>query len=289
MTGETGSVMWADVGGEVVPAAEAKVSVWDMGFLFGDEVFEAVRIHRGKPVLWGVHCLRLLASARGIGLERMPGADDLLRRVEVLIERSRLAKGTIYIQVSRGCTCMRSDTEMPAEPTVFIAVDSHTCLPEDKYEKGVGVITFEDIRWRYANLKTTNLLPRTLARVEANKLGAHEAVFKTPDGKVFEGTSTNLFVLKAGRLSTPPLSERLLAGATRAALLPLARRVAREVREEDVSVTDLLDADEVMLVGTTTEVLGVVRVDGQQIGDGRVGRVARELRRLYQAEVLEKA
>jgi len=278
--------LWADVDGEVVPASEATVSAWDRGFLFGDSVFEAVRIHHGRPVLWEVHALRLLASARGILFDEMPDSDDLLARIMVLIEKSGLSSGTIYLQVSRGCVLKRSDIEMPKRPTVFISVDDHTCLPEEAYRTGVPVITFEDIRWRHADLKITNLLPRTFARIEANRLGAHEALFRARDGRVFEGTSTNLFMSKDGVLTTPPLSDRLLAGATRASLLPLAGRVVDEVREADVMMADLLDADEVMLCGTTTEVLGVVRVDGRPVGDGRVGRVARELRRLYQEEVL---
>ncbi|NOZ01773.1 MAG: D-amino-acid transaminase, partial [Deltaproteobacteria bacterium] len=173
-------------------------------------------------------------------------------------------------------------------PTVFIAVDDHTCLPESTYRTGVSVITFEDIRWQHANYKITNLLPRTFARLEANKLGAHEVLFRASDGRVFEGTSTNFFALKGDVLTTPPLSNRLLAGATRAALLPLAGRVVGKVREADVMMADLLEADEVMLCGTTTEVLGVVRVDGSQVADGKVGPITRELRRLYQEEVLEK-
>lgn len=280
--------LWVDINGDVVPAKDATVSVWDRGFLFGDAVFEAIRIHRGKLVLWGVHYLRLLASARGIGIDGIPDEKEILRRIKNLLSKSNLEMGTIYIQITRGNIGYRSDFEMPAQPTVFIAVDHHTCLPEEKYENGVSVITFEDIRWKYSHIKSTNLLPRTLARIEANKLGAHEAIFRSKDGYCYEGTSTNLFVLREGRLFTPPLSDRLLAGATRGALLPLAKRIVKEVKEEDITVSDLLSANEVMLVGTTTEVLGVIRVDGQQIGDGKVGRIAKELRRLYHEEVLNK-
>lgn len=288
MTTEEGKAL-VDLNGEVVPAKEARVSVWDRGFLFGDAVFEAIRFHRKRPILWGVHCLRLLASARGIAMERIPSEEDLASRVRRLIERSGLEDGTIYIQVTRGCVGRRSDTEIPEEPTVMIAVDGHTCLPEETYARGVAVITYEDIRWRYSHLKTTNLLPRTLARIEANRLGAHEALFRASDGRVFEGTSTNVFVLRDGVLTTPPLSDRLLAGATRAALLPLARRVVRRVREDDVTVADLFEADEVMLCGTTTEVLGVVRVDGHEVGGGCVGPIAKALRDLYRTEVLERS
>lgn len=280
--------LWADVNGEIVPAGEARVSVWDRGFLFGDSVFEAIRIHRARPVLWDVHMLRLMTSAQGIRFEHLPEPADLRRRVEALIERSGLQSGTIYMQISRGEVGKRSDTEMPTRPTVFISVDGHTCLPEENYRDGVSVITFEDIRWQHANLKITNLLPRTFARIEANRMGAHEALFRAPDGHVYEGTSTNLFIHKNGVLTTPPLSDRLLAGATRAALLSVAGHVADQVREADVMMGDLLDADEVMLCGTTTEVLGVIRVDGQQVADGKVGTVTRGLRRLYQETVLEK-
>lgn len=277
-----------DLNGEVVPAADAKVSVWDRGFLFGDAVFETIRFHGKRPVLWGVHWVRLLASAHGIGIEGVPSEEDLVTRVARLIEISGLSDGTIYIQVTRGNVGMRSDTVMPERPTVLVAVDSHTCLPEEKYARGVAVITFEDIRWQYSHLKTTNLLPRTLARLEAKRLGAHEALFRASDGRVFEGTSTNVFVLKDGVLTTPPISERLLAGATRGALLSLARRVVRRVREADVTVADLFEADEVMLSGTTTEVLAVVRVDGHEVADGRVGPVAVALRNLYRSEVVER-
>lgn len=280
--------LWADVNGEVVPVDQARVSAWDRGFLFGDSVFEAVRIHRGRPVLWGVHMLRLMASARGIRFDNVPPPEDLLMRVDALVRKSELDSGTVYIQISRGSVGKRSDTEMPSCPTVFIALDDHTCLSEEHYVSGVSVITFEDIRWQHANYKITNLLPRTFARIEANRFGAHEALFRATDGRVFEGTSTNFFVLKDGVLTTPPLSDRLLAGATRAALLPLARRVVGTVREADVLMPDLLEAEEVMLCGTTTEVLGVVSVDGQPVAEGKVGPVAEELRRLYQVEVLEK-
>lgn len=281
--------VWTNLNGRLVRSEEAMIPVWDRGFLFGDAIFEAIRVHNGRAVLWGVHMLRLKASARGVLIDNIPGDDVLLERAIGLIEKSGLESGTIYLQISRGNVGKRSDVEMPTEPTVFISLDAHTSLSEEKYEMGVEVITFEDIRWKYAGYKTTNLLPRTLARIEGNRLGAHEVLFRHPDGRVFEGTSTNLFMVKDGVLTTPPLSDRLLPGATRAALLSLARKVVKATREADITVSDLLDADEVILSGTNTEALGVVSVDGQQVCKGLVGPVAKALRKLYWTEVLEKA
>lgn len=276
-----------DIDGEIVPAQEAKVSVWDRGFLFGDAIFETLRFSRGKPVLWNLHFERLKTSASGVGLTTMPEENQILARVNRLIEMSGFSDGTVYVQVTRGNVFRRSDTLMPERPTVVIAVDGHTCLPEDLYERGVSVITFEDIRWKFSHLKTTNLLPRTIARLEAQRKGAHEALFVGADGKVFEGTSTNVFIYRDGTLSTPALSERLLAGTTRAVLIVLGRRLGLVVRECDVTVKDLLEAEEVMLCGTTTEVLAVVRVDGHEVGTGAVGPIARRLRHLYRSEILE--
>lgn len=280
---------WADIDGEVVPAAEARISVWDRGFLFGDSVFETVRIHRGRLVLWDVHMERLLASARGIRFAHLPEPSVLLGRAEGLLARAGLSHGTLYIQVTRGNVGRRTDRMMPASPTVFLAINPEAGLPEALHENGVSAITVEEVRWKYSSLKTTNLLPRTLARLEADASGAHEALYRSLDGRVFEGTTTNLFCVKDGVLYTPPLSERLLAGATRAEFLCLGRTIVDDLREQDVTVDELLAADEVILTGTSTEALGVVLLDGRKIGDGRPGPVTRCLRRLYREEVLEKA
>jgi len=275
------------VDGVVTDTKDAKVSVWDRGFLFGDAVFEALRFARGKPILWKEHYERLLQSAKGIRLEL--GFDEgwLLERTLSLIEQSGLDEGTIYMQITRGNVGFRSDTVLPEHPTVMIAVDGHTCLEERMYDEGVSAITFEDIRWRYAHLKTTNLLPRTLARLCARDAGAYEAIFVGKNREVYEGTATNVMLVKDGVLKTPSLSERLLSGATRGVLLKIAREIVDGVYEGTCTVDDLLSADEVMLCGTTTEVIGVVRLDGIKIGDGRPGKVTKMLHSLYRQKVLQ--
>jgi len=272
--------------GIVCDAKDAKVSVWDRGFLFGDSVFEAIRFVRGKPILWEEHYQRLLQSAKGIRIELDFDERWLCEVTLSLIKQSGFSEGTIYMQISRGNVGFRSDTVMPEHPTVMIAVDGHTCLDERAYEEGVSVITFEDIRWRYAHLKTTNLIPRTLARLAAKDAGAYEAIFVGKDGEVFEGTSTNIMLVKDGTLKTPRLSERLLSGATRGVLLKIAREVVKDVVEGVCTVDEILCADEVMLCGTTTEVLGVVMCDGVRIGNGRPGAVTKRLHALYRERIL---
>jgi len=279
-------MLWADVNGRIVPADEATISVWDRGFLFGDGVFETIRIHESRPILWEFHINRLHASAAGVGMNGVPSSEELLQRAIVLMKKSCLASGSLYIQITRGSVGHRSDREMPKSLTVFLSIDPYTCMSEEQYAFGVEVITVDDIRSGFANLKTTNLLPRTLARLQANKQGAYEALFCSTDGHVFEGTTTNIMICRDGRITTPPLSDRLLAGATRAILLKLASRLVAEVCEENVDYQDMLNADEVMLTGTSAEVVGVVKVDGHVIADGRVGNVARTLRAGYRHEVL---
>lgn len=270
--------------GRFCPAGEAVVPVTDRAFLFGDGVYEVYRVYRGQPFRMKEHLERLRRSAAAVRLA-LPDVDWEAVHAE-LIERNGLegADASVYIELTRGAPPARSHAfPPPGTPPTLVAVARRLRGPDPAFhEHGVAAITRPDLRWGRCDVKSVNLLPNVLAHQEAVDAGAWEAIF-VRDGVVTEGTHTNVFAALDGTLVTHPEGPRVLSGVTRAVLIELAREAGVPVREAPFLRGALARASEVLLTGTSAEVVAVVRLDGRPVGDGRPGPLARRLHAAFRA------
>ncbi len=266
----------ACVNGRFMPLAGATVSVEDRGYQFGDGVYEVVRTYAGVPFQLDAHLARLDRSAKAVGISLPLGIPEWERTI---IEGIRLAgypECKVYIQVTRGVAPREHGVPIGVEPTVVMTVREIGGVDERLRLNGVDVITLEDARWGRCDIKSLNLLPNVLARQQAKEADAFEAVLVW-NGEVTEGAVSNVMAVRAGAVCTPPLGTRILDGVTRRVVLDLARREGIPIQERHLPLDELRAADEVLLTGTTVEVLAVVRVDGALIGAGSPGPVTKLL------------
>ncbi len=269
----------------LVPLSEARVPVLDRGFLFGDSLFEVMKVHRGRAIHAPEHVARLLDAAGQMRFNDLPGADVLQARIERVIRASELVTGYVYLQLTRGAAPQRSRVSS-TRPTVVIFVDDSPGPDPALVENGASVVTVPDDRALFGQFKTTSAMPRIASELTAMDNECYEAIYKHKDGRVFEATAANLFIVKCGRILTPVAGRHVLAGVTRDKVMALARGMGIEVKERHIIYDELLEADEVFLTGSVKIVVGVVSVDGHRIGDGHVGPVTRSLRDAYIGQFL---
>jgi D-alanine transaminase len=266
--------------GAFVDRDEAKVSVDDRGFVFGDGVYEVTRSRDGVLLEVDRHVRRLERSMAGLDLHYSPA--DLPAISLRLLRENKLARGeaTVYWQVTRGAASPRAHQFPPSNVpvTVYASASPFTAL-HDKRATGVGVILLPDQRWARCDLKTVNLLPNVLAKQKAVAAGVHEALLMR-DGVIMEGAATNFFGIVDGIVRTHPRTNNILPGITREVVLELAAELGITVREEPLFVDDIPRLSESFLTGTTNDVMPVVAIDGRSVGDGRPGPIAG---RLYSA------
>ncbi|MDI7246833.1 MAG: D-amino-acid transaminase [Bacillota bacterium] len=278
----------AFVNGEFMDLSDARVSVEDRGFQFGDGVYEVVRCYHGVPFALEEHLRRLERSASGIEL----GIPEETRRLgELAVEalrRSQIAEAVLYMQVTRGWAPRNHAFPEAAKPTVVITVRPAKPAPPDRAALGVSVITVPDERWLRCDIKSTDLLPNVMAKQKAVRAGAFEAVMIRDGAYVTEGASTNVFAVKDDAVYTAPEGPRILSGITRAIVLGLAREHGMPVVEEFFTPEFLARADEAFITSTTLEVVPCVRVDGRPMGDGRPGPLTHVLASAYSAEVTKR-
>ena len=270
----------AFLNGRFLPLAEATVSIEDRGFQFGDGVYEVIRTYRGRPFKLDAHLARLDRSAQAIDL-RQPYPFE--RWVEYVTEGLRLGdfpETKIYVQITRG-TAPRDHAYAPdLQPTVLMTFRELQPLNATFQSTGVAAMTMKDLRWGRCDIKSINLLANVLARQQAKKCGVFESIL-VRDGQVTEGAVSNVFIVQDGKLITAPEGGWILSGVTRQVVLELARHEGLTVQERYCSEQELLGATEVFLTGTTVEVLGVVHIDGKQIGKGQPGPVTRSLAKRF--------
>ena len=270
----------AFLNGRFLPLAEATVSIEDRGFQFGDGVYEVIRTYRGRPFKLDAHLARLDRSAQAIDL-RQPYPFE--RWVEYVTEGLRLGdfpETKIYVQITRG-TAPRDHAYAPdLQPTVLMTFRELQPLNATFQSTGVAAMTMKDIRWGRCDIKSINLLANVLARQQAKKRGVFESIL-VREGQVTEGAVSNVFIVQDGKLITAPEGGWILSGVTRQVVLELARHEGLTVQERHCSEQELLGATEVFLTGTTVEVLGVVHIDGKQIGKGQPGPVTRSLAKRF--------
>jgi D-alanine transaminase len=271
--------------GSFVPRAEARVSVEDRGFVFGDGVYEVLRAINGRLFATRFHNRRLDKSLAGVRIS-LHGEDSPERFVEIgkqLLKENDLTGGeaTVYMQVTRGAAT-RAHNFPPADtpPTIYISVARFTPYTEFA-EKGASAITHPDLRWGRCDLKTLNLLPNVLASQVAKERGTFEAML-IRDGVVTEGTKTNFFGVVDGALRTHPCDSHILPGITRSVLRELATALSIELDETPIKESEIPKLSELFLTGTTTDVMPVVKLDDKPIGKGKPGELTRKLQRVLQ-------
>jgi branched-chain amino acid aminotransferase len=272
---------FASVNGIVVPAEEARVSVLDNGFAFGDSVYEVLRTYGGRAFEPGRHFRRLRASAARLGFPVPTDDAALLAQVDGLLARSPGGESYIRIIVSRGLGDCSYSFDRVVGPTVVMIQKPLPPYPPWHYEEGIKVAAV-DVRRNHPRaldpaIKSSNLLNNVLAMREAQARGAEEPVLLNQEGFVAEGASTNVFLVRGGRVLTPPLSAGILAGITREVVLEILPGLGVPAREEPLRLEDLLGADEAFMTSTTREVVPVRQVDEHRVGDGRPGPITRRV------------
>lgn len=269
--------------GRYVPHEEATVPVDDRGFLFADGVYEVARVYGGRPYLMDAHLERM---ADGLAALRIPfdGLEDIAGAAERLVRENDIeGDGTIYVQVTRGVAPRKhSFPARDTAPTVYVTAKPYRNHPAEWFEDGVEAITYPDTRWSRCDIKSIALLPNVLANEAAHAAGAFEALF-VRDGVVIEGSHSNLWGVKNGRLVTYPRSNYILAGITRGRIFELASELGIPAVEGMIYQDELAEIDELFLSGTTTEVMPIVRVDGREVVDGEPGPITRKLQKAYRA------
>lgn len=263
------------------PLSEASVSVQDRGFLFGDGVYEVVRYYNGSPLAMEMHLRRLHESLRQIRLTLPEDGPDFPAISEELVRRNDCPDGCVYWQVTRGAA-PRSHTfpAADARPTIYAAADPAEPLVPDAPVPKLTAIRRPETRWQHCHIKTVSLLPNVLDAQAAADAGSDEAILLR-DGIVTEGTRRSILVVRDGVLRTHPLDGRILDSITRRLVLDHAREAGHQVDENAPTEDELMSADEVIAVGSTTEVAAVTHIDAQPVGRGEVGPVAQALFDLY--------
>jgi D-alanine transaminase len=278
----------ANVDGRTMLLDEVKISVLDRGFLFGDAVYEVLRVYGGKPWLEREHFDRL---ARSLALIRIDGVDvdRLWQRMHATIQTGGFGDCVVYMQVTRGAAFPRRHA-FPAGVAPFELLwveeydDSHYAHLR---QTGVGVVTQPDLRWHRCGIKSTNLLANVLANQAAAEAGAAEAILYLPDGTLTEASHSSFFWVADGGLCTTPQDANILPGITRTLVLHLTERARVPVRECYLKRDGIVGVDELFLTGTTSEILPVTHVDGRPIGAGQPGPVTRRLQGAHAAAVRE--
>lgn len=270
------------IDGIPVAAESASVSVFDRGFLYGDSVFEALRTYRGEPFMLDEHMTRLEESARRVRIQLPIDRAAFTAEVRSALSRAGFSESYVRVILTRGRSeALGLDLSRPTAPLRVVLVLPLEAPPESKYERGIDVITYRSQRVAdgtpAAGAKVANYLTSVLALEEARARGAEEALLVDGEGRVLEGTTSNVFGVRDGRLVTPPEELGILAGITRARLFRVAQSSGVELEIRAFTVAELTGFDEVFISSSIRELLAVITVDGQPIADGRPGPVFRRL------------
>ncbi|UWQ07519.1 D-amino-acid transaminase [Aliiroseovarius crassostreae] len=277
------------VNGDYLPETDAKVSIFDRGFLFADAVYEVTSVLGGKLIDFEGHAVRLERSLKELGIESPISKEDLLEVHRELVRANDIDEGLIYLQISRGADSDRDFVFPDADkvkPTVVLFTQNKPGLAETV--KPVKVISIEDIRWGRRDIKTVQLLYPSMGKMMAKAAGCDDA-WLVEDGYVTEGTSNNVYIVKGGKIITRALSNDILHGITRAAVLRFAREAQMEVEERSFTIAEAQEADEAFFTSASAFVMPVVEIDGVALGDGQPGPVMARLREIYLEESLKKA
>jgi len=279
------------INGEYFSKDDAKISVYDHGLLYGDGVFEGMRIYSGKVFRLQQHLMRLWESAISIGLVIPITPEQMTKDVNQTVSNNRLDDGYIRLVVTRGSGSLGLDPNRCADPQVIIIADKIALYPDELYQNGLELVTAATIRNHPAALssriKSLNYLNNIMAKMEGMNAGCVEALMLNHKGEVAECTGDNIFIVKGGQLITPPIDAGILEGITRNAVLELAAEAEIDACEVSLSRHDIYTADECFLTGSAAEVIAAVKLDGRTIGNGKPGPVTKQLNQAFRKLVLE--
>ncbi len=267
--------------GELVPKSQAKVSVFDHGFLYGDGVFEGIRSYNGRVFMLDEHLDRLYESAKSIWLTIPISKEQMKEAILQTLRANNLRDAYIRVVVTRGEGDLGLDPRKCPKPNIVIITDKIELFPSELYERGIEMVTVSVRRNSpqalNPNIKSLNYLNNILAKIEAINAGKPEGLMLTLDGYVAEGTGENIFIVKRGELLTPPPYMGILKGITRQVVMKLAQGMGITVKEEVLTLHDVYTADECFITGTAAEIVPVVKLDGRTIGEGVPGPVTKAL------------
>jgi len=269
--------------GQTMPIDEARISVLDRGFLFGDGVYEVIPAYGGHLFRLSEHLQRLQNSLDGIRLENPLSDQQWTDALNDLIKKNSGEDQSVYLHVSRGVAAKR-DHVFPDEThaTVFMMSNELKSANREDLKQGVSAITLDDIRWHACHIKATALLANTMLKQQAKEEGAVEAIL-IRDGMATEGAASNIFIVKNGMVITPPISPLLLPGITRDLVLDLARENNIPCEEREITEEELRDASEIWMTSSTKEVVPIVELDGKPVGNGQYGPIWDKMIDIYQA------
>jgi branched-chain amino acid aminotransferase len=273
------------IDGKYFGERDAKVSVFDHGFLYGDGVFEGIRAYNGRVFKLREHVERLFYSAHSILLEIPRSPEEIGRAVVETIRANKLRDAYVRLIITRGIGTLGLNPVTCKKPSVIVIAGKIQVYPPEMYAHGLEMVTVPTVRNLHSAvnpaIKSLNYLNNILAKIEANNAGVEEAVMLNAEGYVAEGTADNLFIVKQGALYTPPLSAGALRGITRATVMELAEQAGVKVFEPNLTRYDLFNADECFVTGTAAEIMPVVKIDGRAIGKGKPGPLTAKLVQEY--------
>src|SRR5438477_2238930 len=275
------------IDGKYYGQKNAKISVFDHALLYGDGIFEGIRAYNGRVFKLTEHIDRLFYSAKAILLKIPRPHGEIVRQVVATCRRNKVRDGYVRLLVTRGAGTLGLNPNRCKNPSLIIIADKIQLYPAELYERGMEIITVPTTRNLHSALnpaiKSLNYLNNILAKIEANNGGCEEAIMLNAEGFVSECTGDNIFIVKAGNMSTPPLSAGALYGITRAVVIELAREASLAVNEPNLTRYDLFNADECFLTGTGAELIPVVKIDGRVVGTGKPGPITKRLVDRYKA------
>ena len=278
--------------GAYVPEEDAKISIFDRGFLMADGVYEVTSVIDGKLIDFDGHTARLDRSLRELDMENPISRDDLLEAHRELVRLNAINEGLVYLQITRGAPNDRDfafpDPDETPQTIVMFTQNKPGLAENPTAKKGIKIISIEDIRWGRRDIKTVQLLYPSMGKMMAKKQGADDA-WMVEDGAVTEGTSNNAYIVKEGKIITRALSNDILHGITRAAVLRFAQEAQMEVIERDFTIAEAQEADEAFITSASTFVMPVVEIDSQPLGTGAPGPLVTRLREIYLEESLKRA
>jgi len=281
--------IWID--GKHLPKEDAKISVYDHGLLYGDGVFEGIRVYHGKIFQWETHARRLFDSAKAIRLKIPYTPDQLKSFTEQTFKLNNFTDCYVRMVVTRGVGYLGLSPAKCATPSVFIITDTIELYPKEMYEKGMAVITASVIR-NHPNalsprIKSLNYLNNILAKIEAVDAGVPEAIMLNQEGNVAECTADNIFIVRDGIVYTPATFDGILEGVTRGVIIKLAGRLGIPLIEKSLQRHDLYVCDEMFLTGSGAEVVPVTKIDGRPIGNAEPGIITHRLIEAFRAFIRE--
>ena len=275
------------VDGKFCSERDAKVSVFDHGLLYGDGVFEGIRIYHGRVFKLQEHVERLFDSARAILLQIPLTPAQLMQATVETCRANKLRDGYIRLVVTRGVGSLGLNPRSCKKPSVIIIADKIQLYPPEYYARGLDLVTVPTTRNLHNSvnpaIKSLNYLNNILSKIEANNAGVEEAIMLNAEGFVAECTGDNLFIVKHGAMLTPPLAAGALYGITRQTVMELAEQAGVRVAEPNLTRYDLFCADECFITGTAAEIVPVVKIDGRVIGTGKPGSLTKKLTEEYHA------